>query len=153
MSNNVGGEAVHELVPLLHNAVMVAPGTALLSERLPQIWGGEATDAGTQPCLKEHVDQAVTENCAEAGVVWVDGRNKKDVGDLQEVPEKSSPGFTRQLHIRSLYNVVCYLEYPPAQEHLGLLEDNFSDLGTWNEDMAKLLKDGFHIVIRFFDDR
>ena len=54
--NDMEREGERELVPLLHNMAVVTPVTAQLSERLPEVWGGEAADTRMKPCLKEHMN-------------------------------------------------------------------------------------------------
>ena len=89
-------EGVHESAPLAGQAAMVAPAKTQLSQRLPEVRGGEEGGAGTQPRLKENVDELIGEPGGQVGGGG-EGRGEEGVSHTEEVFGDGFPGRLGQL--------------------------------------------------------
>ena len=109
------GEGEHELAPLLGQAGVVPPVQAQLPEGLPEARRGEEHDAGSQPCLEQHMDQQVREHGAQAGPRDLHRRREEGVSHCEQVSGDGLPGLLRELGTRPHEDGVRDLEHASAQ--------------------------------------
>ena len=130
---------------------MVAPLGAQLAQRLPEARIGEAGGAGSQPRLKQDVNDEVAEVGAQT--LRLQRRRQEAVGDAEEVAEESVPGVSREPCRGSHDDRVRNLQHLAAEREVHFETGLVAIGGTArNKQLAKVAKHHLGIVIGTLQD-